>query len=84
MEHPVGYARVREYGDPDPSGRFQNQTMVYTWRQDLAKLMCQECSDFTGRPVNLSVNGCSKKRMLIQTADTGQLCIQTLTMDEIL
>ena len=41
-EHPEGYARVREYGDPNKSG---NKTYVYSWRLDLNKLMCQNCSD---------------------------------------
>jgi hypothetical protein len=31
-----GYARVREYGDPEMKG---NTTYVYCWRKDLAKLV---------------------------------------------
>jgi hypothetical protein len=45
-EHPEGYARVREYGDPKKPC---NRTHIYTWRKDLAKLMCQTCSNFMVR-----------------------------------
>jgi len=46
--HPAGYARVREHGDPSIRS---NPTYVYTWRRDLAKLMCQSCSDRVVRGV---------------------------------
>ena len=57
--HPPGYARVREHGDPNMIG---NPTRVYTWRKDLAKLMCQKCSDRAGYPVSNTLSGCTKKR----------------------
>jgi hypothetical protein len=56
--HPPGYARVREHGDPTMIG---NPTRVFTWRKDLAKLMCQTCSDRAGYPVSQTVSGCTKK-----------------------
>ena len=57
LSHPDGYARVREHGNPK---RANNMTYVYTWRKDLVKLMCQDCSDFEGRPVKLALNKCAK------------------------
>ena len=56
--HIPGYARVREYSDPDKAG---NRSRVYTWRKDLAALMCQQCSDLMGGPVLLQASGCTKK-----------------------
>jgi len=56
--HPPGYARVREHPDP---ARADNPTRVYTWRKDLAALMCQQCSDRLGGPVALTLSGCTKK-----------------------
>jgi len=56
--HTPGYARVREHPDP---ARADNPTRVYTWRKDLAALMCQQCSDRLGGPVALTVSGCKKK-----------------------
>jgi hypothetical protein len=53
-----GYARVREYTDPEKVG---NRSRVYTWRKDLAAMMCQECSDTMGGPVQLQASGCTKK-----------------------
>jgi hypothetical protein len=56
--YPHGYARVREFADPN---RPDNPTHVWTWRKDLAANMCQACSDAWGGPVDISVNGCTKK-----------------------
>ena len=56
--HLPGYACVREYADPEKIG---NRCRVYTWRKDLAALMCQQCSDTMGGPVQLQKYGCTKK-----------------------
>jgi hypothetical protein len=64
--HPQGYARVREFANPD---RPNNPTHVYTWRKDLAAKMCQRCSDAHGGPVALSVNSCSKKKCGVVAAN---------------
>jgi hypothetical protein len=50
LVHVPGYARVREYTDPEKVG---NRSRVYTWRKDLAARMCQPCSDTMGGPVQL-------------------------------
>ena len=42
VHHPRGHARVREYADPD---MFGNPTYVWSWRTDLAKCICQPCSN---------------------------------------
>ena len=56
--HLPGYARVREYADPEKIG---NRCRVYTWRKDLAVQMCQQCSGTMGGPVQLQKYGCTKK-----------------------
>jgi hypothetical protein len=58
-----GYARVREYADPEKIG---NRSRVYTWRTDLIKLMCQPCSDTLGGPVPLETHGCTKKLCFVE------------------
>jgi hypothetical protein len=58
LVHIPGYARVREYTDPEKLG---NRSRVYTWRKDLAAQMCQLCSDTMGGPVQLQASGCTKK-----------------------
>jgi hypothetical protein len=58
LVHMPGYARVREYADP---ARLGNRSRVYTWRKDLMALMCQQCSDELGGPVQLLAAGCTKK-----------------------
>ena len=58
VSHPEGYARVREYGNPDDA---DNPTLVWTWRKKLAAKMCQTCSDREGRIVDLSENSCTKR-----------------------
>jgi hypothetical protein len=65
VEHPHGYARVREHGNETRMG---NKTFVYTWCKDLVKLMCQHCSDTAGRPVLLSVSACTKKVCQVEEA----------------
>jgi hypothetical protein len=57
--HPPGYAMVRQHADASMD---DNPTMVWTWLKDLAKLMCQACSDREEYPVTLLAYGCSKKR----------------------
>ena len=59
VQHHPGFASVREYGDPNRVG---NPTYVYTWRQSLAKLMCQHCSNDEERPVMLTEYECTKKQ----------------------
>jgi hypothetical protein len=54
-----GYARVREHANPAMEG---NPTYVYTWRKDLSSSICQPCSDAKGGPVQLTINGCTKKK----------------------
>jgi hypothetical protein len=82
--HPQGYARVREYANPL---RPNNPTWVYTWRKDLAKKMCQPCSDAHGGPVPLTTNGCTKKKCKVIAAkkkDAGSAAaarVQQLPMD---
>jgi hypothetical protein len=65
--HLPGYARVREYTDPEKIG---NRCRVYTWRKDFAAKMCQECSDNMGGPVQLQISGCTKK--LCNVAEQGR------------
>jgi hypothetical protein len=55
-------AHVREYTDPEKAG---NRSRVYTWRKDLAALMCQQCSDAKGGPVLLEASGCTKKKCFV-------------------
>ena len=57
--YPDGYARTREYADPD---RPDNSTYVWSWRKDLSSAMCQSCSNERGGPVDLETNGCTKKK----------------------
>jgi len=57
--YPDGYARTREYADPD---RPDNPTYVWSWRKDLSSAMCQSCSNERGGPVDLETNGCTKKK----------------------
>ena len=63
LQHLPGYARVREHPDPRRPG---NKTFVYSWRKELAKDMCQKCSDAWGGPIPLSKNGCSKRKCVTQ------------------
>ena len=63
--HPQGYARVREHADPTV---YSNPTYMYTWRKDLTRLMCQECSNQEGRPVPLLANACTKKTCAVLQA----------------
>lgn len=65
--HPQGYALVRVHPDPNLPN---NPTMVWTWRKDLQKLMCQYCSNQAGRVVPLSVAGCTKKVCAIKAKNT--------------
>jgi hypothetical protein len=58
-----GYAQVREYTDPN---RRNNPTLLYTWRKDLSKLICQPCSNAYGGPRTLVDTGCTKKSCLVQ------------------
>jgi hypothetical protein len=60
--HPHGYARVREYADPD---RPDNVTHVYAWCKKLEAHMCQPCSDQWGGPVLLTAAGCTKKKCAV-------------------
>jgi hypothetical protein len=59
FRHGDGYATVREHGDPT---MLNNPSMLYTWRKDLSKKMCQRCSDRLGHPTLLARSGCSKQR----------------------
>jgi hypothetical protein len=61
--HPQGYALVRVHPDPTLPN---NPTMVWTWRKDLQKLMCQHCSNAAGRVVLLSVAGCTIKTCAVK------------------
>lgn len=54
-----GYALVREHGNPNKDN---NPNMVYTWRKDLAQLMCQNCSNREQKPVKLTANNCTKRQ----------------------
>lgn len=54
-----GYALVREHGNPTKDN---NPNMVYTWRKDLAQLMCQNCSNREQKPVKLTANNCTKRQ----------------------
>ena len=62
--HTPGYARVREYPDPAKPG---NRTRVWTWRKDLAALLCQVCSDALGGPVLLEGSMCTKKTCYVDS-----------------
>jgi hypothetical protein len=68
--HMPGYARVREYADPAKVG---NRSRVYTWRKDLAALMCQGCSDAMGGPVLLEVSGCTKKLCFVAERERKEM-----------
>jgi hypothetical protein len=59
FSHGDGYATVREHGDP---AMLDNPSMIYTWRKDLSKAMCQQCSDRLQRPTLLTHGGCTKRR----------------------
>jgi hypothetical protein len=75
--HPQGYALVRVHPDPNLPN---NPTMVWSWRKDLQKLMCQYCSNQAGRVVPLSVAGCTKKVCAIkakQTHEAEQACARS-------
>jgi hypothetical protein len=61
--HGAGYATVRQHGDPNMA---DNPSMIYTWRKDLSKLMCQRCSDRLLRPTLLTHAGCTKRRCAFQ------------------
>ena len=61
--HPEGYALVRVHPDPTLPN---NPTMVWTWRKDLQKLMCQHCSNKAGRVVLQSVAGCTNKTCAVK------------------
>ena len=75
-----GLVRASFVSRNDPDATISsNRTMVYTWRTDLAKQMCQVCSDFEGLPVELLTNNCTKKRCKMETkrkqqADAEDLC----------
>mmetsp|Transcript_25712 Transcript_25712/g.36299 ORF Transcript_25712/g.36299 Transcript_25712/m.36299 type:complete len:270 (+) Transcript_25712:852-1661(+) len=56
LSYPQGYARVRECASTSVSN---NPTLVYTWRKDLQKTMCQPCSNRQGRVVPLSNSSCT-------------------------
>jgi hypothetical protein len=68
--HMPGYARVREYADPD---KVRNRSRVYTWRKDLAALMCQQCSDSMGGPVLLRESGCTKKLCFVAEQERKEM-----------
>jgi hypothetical protein len=67
--HPRGYAMVREYGSLTIPG---NRNMVYTWRKDLKKLICQTCSDREAVPVLLEVSGCTNKQCAVTLAAAAE------------
>jgi hypothetical protein len=56
-QHPAGFARVRPYG---ATLRMDNPTLLFCWRNDEMKQICQPCSTRLGRPVSLADNGCTK------------------------
>jgi hypothetical protein len=74
-EHPEGYARVREYNDPN---RLNNPTRLYTWRPELLKSLCQNCSNIEGRPVLLEKFGCTKGK----GARSKPTCARNLDKEE--
>jgi hypothetical protein len=57
--YPAGSAIAREHGNPNMAN---NQEYVFTWRKDLAKQLCQKCSDSAGHPVKLSLSPIAQRK----------------------